>query len=307
MRETRLPHSRSAHAPRCCWRWPKLLILVAGCVGFAMIILFNSHASALPIEPQDGFLRIGFDAPESSEDFTRFTHTNETHAQLPCLFCHRREDNSTRPGLPGHTSCAGCHSQRFADAASPICTICHTNVETGAVKSFPNLKSFSVKFDHARHLTGASRTAATCATCHRPERRGVALSIPEGLSAHATCYQCHTTRAQSATGDDISSCSTCHSLGRYTRTPEWTRAYRVNFSHAKHGSQQELSCVDCHRVRAGMAQARQVTAPVPTEHHGSSLRAQTCMACHNNKRAFGGDDFSDCKRCHQGSSWHFNT
>jgi hypothetical protein len=29
------------------------------------------------------------------------------------------------------------------------------------------------------------------------------------------------------------------------------------------------------------------------------------MSCHNDKRAFGGDDFSDCKRCHQGPTFRF--
>jgi hypothetical protein len=29
------------------------------------------------------------------------------------------------------------------------------------------------------------------------------------------------------------------------------------------------------------------------------------MTCHNDKRAFGGDDFNDCTRCHRGDAWHF--
>jgi hypothetical protein len=29
------------------------------------------------------------------------------------------------------------------------------------------------------------------------------------------------------------------------------------------------------------------------------------MTCHNGKRAFGGDDFSACKRCHTGAAWRF--
>jgi hypothetical protein len=29
------------------------------------------------------------------------------------------------------------------------------------------------------------------------------------------------------------------------------------------------------------------------------------MSCHNGKRAFGGDDFSACKRCHSRETWHF--
>jgi hypothetical protein len=29
------------------------------------------------------------------------------------------------------------------------------------------------------------------------------------------------------------------------------------------------------------------------------------MSCHDGKRAFGGDDFSACKRCHTGTAWRF--
>jgi hypothetical protein len=29
------------------------------------------------------------------------------------------------------------------------------------------------------------------------------------------------------------------------------------------------------------------------------------MSCHDGKRAFGGDDFSACKRCHTGTRWRF--
>jgi hypothetical protein len=29
------------------------------------------------------------------------------------------------------------------------------------------------------------------------------------------------------------------------------------------------------------------------------------MTCHNGKRAFGGDDFTSCKRCHTGPAWRF--
>jgi hypothetical protein len=29
------------------------------------------------------------------------------------------------------------------------------------------------------------------------------------------------------------------------------------------------------------------------------------MTCHNGKRAFGGDDFTVCTRCHKGATWRF--
>ncbi len=233
-------------------------------------------------------------------DFSNFLHSNQNHARLPCLLCHRRENNSPRPSLPGgsgHLPCAGCHAPLFAGAPGPICNICHTDVTSGVLKPFPRLQSFRVKFDHARHLNMGS---VGCATCHRSARGGVALSIPKGLDAHTTCYRCHTATAKS--GDsDISSCGTCHELGGYARTPESARAFRVGFNHARH---KETTCKECHRVIAGVSQRRQVTSPQPLNHHATGKR-QSCMTCHDGKRAFGGDDFTTCKRCHTGSAWRF--
>jgi c(7)-type cytochrome triheme protein len=233
-------------------------------------------------------------------DYSKFQHGNQNHSRLPCLLCHRRESNSPRPQLPGasgHLPCAGCHAQQFSNSEGPICTICHTDVRSGAVKPFPRLKSFRMNFDHSRHL---SMGGIGCITCHRPARAGVALSIPSGFNAHSTCFRCHTPQAKSG-GRDISSCDTCHQLGGYARTPELAPAFRLGFSHAKH---QKATCNECHQVRAGMPQRRQVTAPEPLNHHATG-KGLSCMTCHNGKRAFGGDDFAVCKRCHTGTAWHF--
>jgi c(7)-type cytochrome triheme protein len=248
------------------------------------------------------FLSASKETQEPSGDFSKFLHSSPNHARMPCLLCHRRE-SSPRPSMPGaggHLPCAGCHAQQFANTESPICTICHTDVRTGAVKSFPQLKSFRVNFDHARHM---NRGGVSCATCHRPARGGVALSIPAGFNAHSTCYGCHTPRAQSG-GRDISSCGTCHSRGGYSRTPVTAAAFRMGFSHAKHGAAQKLNCNDCHSVRAGLPQRRQVTSPEPANHHASG-KTLSCQTCHDGKRAFGGDNFTVCKRCHTGTAWRF--
>ena len=233
-------------------------------------------------------------------DYSKFQHSTRNHARLPCLLCHRRDSNAPvprRPGASNHLPCAGCHAQQFSNAESPICTICHTDVKSGALKAFPRLQSFRMKFDHARHVNMGS---VTCATCHRPARAGVAMSIPTGFNAHTTCYRCHTSRAQSG-GRDISSCGTCHQLGGYSRTPQFAQAFRVGFSHAKH---EKTSCNECHQIRAGMPQRRQVTQPEPLNHHATG-RGQSCMTCHDGKRAFGDDDFTVCKRCHTGATWRF--
>jgi c(7)-type cytochrome triheme protein len=88
-------------------------------------------------------------------------------------------------------------------------------------------------------------------------------------------------------------------MERYVRASQTARAFRVGFSHAKHDRTEGLSCNECHRV-----QANRVSAPQPLNHHAAP-RAFSCMSCHNGKRAFGGDDFSVCKRCHTGARWQF--
>lgn len=286
--------------------WLSLVAVAAVCLGFALTLLLDSRASAsAPAENVPAGAAPGPAASaQGAADYSRFRHTNPQHARLPCLLCHRREDNSPRPvRSAGHTPCVGCHTQQFdAGPQSPICTICHADPGSAAVKPFPGLRSFNVRFDHARHARGAARPASNCAACHKPERRGTSLSIPTGFAAHTTCFQCHGPRAQVA-GRDISSCDTCHLVGGYRRTPEWAASYRVGFSHAEH-TRKNLSCGDCHRVRAGAPQGRQVTSPSPLQHHAGP-RSQSCMTCHNGRRAFGGDDFSSCKRCHEGNTWHF--
>jgi c(7)-type cytochrome triheme protein len=278
---------------------------VAGLVGatslivFGVITVFNLRAAESRPLPSVESNQEQMQFPEGL-DYGKFMHSSRNHSRLPCLLCHRRESNAPipkRPGGSGHLPCAGCHAQQFTNSDSPICTICHTDVKSGALKSFPRLQSFRMKFDHSLHLKMGN---VSCATCHRPSRGGVALSIPSGFNAHATCYRCHTPRAESS-GRDISSCGTCHQLGGYSRTPEFAQAFRVGFSHAKH---QKVNCSECHQARAGMPQRRQVTAPEPLNHHATG-RAQSCMTCHDGKRAFGGDDFTVCTRCHTGKAWHF--
>ena len=289
-------------------RWRRALslaVLCAGLVLFAAVMTFEYRTSARtaraggePATPAE----VSAAEPQGL-DFSKFGHTNPQHARLPCLLCHQRADNSPRPvRSAGHTPCSGCHTQQFNAGSGPICTICHANPPSAVVKPFPRLRSFNMVFDHAKHARGGASPVNSCAACHRPRGRGVALSIPAGFDAHSTCFRCHTPNARSG-GQAISSCNTCHRLGGYRRTPETAPAFRVNFSHVEH-TRKGLGCAECHTLRAGVGQGRQVTSPQPLMHHAGA-RAQSCMTCHNDRRAFGGDDFSDCKRCHEGNTWHF--
>jgi len=277
--------------------WILAIALIAAALS---LVIVNRRVSA---SPNPSHLLTAAEPQDQTIDFSKFYHTNANHARLPCLLCHRRENNGARPSLPGaggHLPCTGCHAKEFANSSSPVCTICHSNSQSGALKGFPSLKSFNMRFDHARH---SRMGQLSCSTCHRPSRGGAALTIPAGINAHVTCYQCHGPQAKS--GDrDISSCGTCHQLGGYSRTSTQAAAFKVGFSHARHGAAQRLSCTECHNVRAGMPQRRQVTAPFALNHHAPA-GAKSCATCHTGKRAFGGDDFSTCIKCHRGPQWRF--
>ena len=264
---------------------------------YSIAARFNASAADPTVSPSLDENAVLSAEPPQDKDYSRFTHGNEFHSRLPCLLCHRRDDNSPRMRFPGksdHLPCAGCHALQFSDPGSPICTICHTNAQAGAMKRFPPLRSFNARFNHSRH------SRVNCNTCHKPQGRGgVAKDIPSGSGAHVTCFQCHTNRSAFS----MSSCNVCHQPGRLSRTPETSRAFRIGFSHSRHAAE-GLACSSCHTVRAGAARGRQVSAPA-TAMHFASARAQSCASCHNSKRAFGTETFANCRKCHQGSSFSF--
>lgn len=285
-------------------RWCELVVFIVGCLAFGYVFSSCSktenkvevnQTEPLPANTSE-FSPVKVIDPNA--DFSKFQHSNPEHERFPCALCHERKDNSATPKLVGHMPCAGCHTAQFADNKNAICTICHTNTETGTVKAFPALKSFNVVFDHAKHLRQTN-----CATCHKPTRNGVAKSIPSGLNAHNSCFQCHSPEAKSGE-QDIASCNTCHQPGKFGgRTSEWARVYETTpFSHAGH----RLDCATCHNIKAGAGRGNQVTTSLVAAMHFAPKNAQSCASCHNNKKAFGGDDFSDCRRCHRGNNFKFS-
>lgn len=241
---------------------------------------------------------------DPSIDYSRFTHKNEAHANLPCLLCHKNDGPAPAkinfPGSSNHTPCIGCHVQHFEDPkGSRMCSICHTDPASGAMKQFPSLTSFDAKFDHAKHASQAN-----CATCHKSTQGGQGFSVPSRSNAHATCLQCHGSETAVATkmaenGNNIDSCNTCHEPGN--PGPVHAAAnYVGSFSHARHKG---MSCSQCHALRAGSGE-NQVSEPMMVFHKATG-KTQSCATCHNDKRAFGTADFANCNRCHKGNSFAF--
>ncbi len=246
----------------------------------------------------------------SPEDYSKFSHKSYSHSQKACTSCHQRVDNSVIPRWPGHKACTDCHLAQFVTPTLPMCAICHSSLSTGnpPVSAFPSKfnDGFNVKFDHAQHNRGDAKPSSGCAECHKNVlRRGVAMTIPAGLSSHNICYQCHTPGKTSG-GRDISTCGACHSASGYRRTSTNSIAFGVSFSHAEHGPKQRLSCEECHSLREGLPQTQQVSSPRATQHFPIG-RQLSCASCHNNKRAFGEADFDDCARCHSGTTFKFRS
>ena len=236
-------------------------------------------------------------------DYSKFLHSSQKHSSLGCNSCHQRNDNSPTPRFPGHSSCTNCHLGQFTTPAIPMCVICHTET-TGnrpPLKAFPTafIESFNVKFDHAQHMNGTAKPQAGCNGCHSGlVNRGFGLSIPANLNAHTTCYACHTPESKNGAGREIASCGVCHGESSYSPTNPNSRVFRFSFSHAKHGTKERLTCVDCHKVTAGLGQTKQVSSPAAVQHF-PTLRSTTCSNCHNGRRTFGGDlGFNSCRRCH---------
>lgn len=243
------------------------------------------------------------------EDYSKFLHSSDSHLRQACTACHARRDNSTTPTFPGHKACTGCHSVQFFTPIVPMCNICHSGLSGGnpPLRAFPTKfdEPFNVKFDHAQHDNGEARPSSGCASCHSASlRRGVAMTIPVGIAAHKNCYQCHTPGKTGSTGRDISNCDTCHASAPFRRTPTAAVAFNASFRHDEHGPRQRLNCSDCHSLKAGLPQSRQVTSP-RTAQHFPPARSFSCASCHNNKRAFGEKDYDDCARCHDGATFKF--
>src|SRR2546423_14938161 len=124
------PDSPAAKPPPRVRRW-LALVAVAGTGAALMLSTFSgSPAAALSTEPEAPLASTAFETSaeqNATGDHSKFPHTNQAHTRLPCLLCHRREDNSPQPKRSGHTPCAGCHVQQFAASSGPICAICHTS------------------------------------------------------------------------------------------------------------------------------------------------------------------------------------
>lgn len=268
-----------------------LIVFAASCIQQAERLPVMITASETPVP-----------VPErvSNKTFEAFSHLVAEHKQFECSSCHRREGSSLEMEFAGHDSCIGCHLNQFTNQEQVMCAICHKDLKSvpPTMQSFPTRfnEGFNMKFDHGDHDNGAGRPPEGCSSCHKSA--GAGKTIPIGFQAHNNCFSCHTAESK------IGSCTVCHALAPYNRTPQSRYVFRAIFRHDDHSARQGVSCDECHSVRPGAPQSQQVTNIVAQEHNGA---ANSCATCHNGSRAFSGNDplnFAACSRCHKGSGFN---
>jgi c(7)-type cytochrome triheme protein len=273
-----------------------LLILAALSVFVVSCIKQNADKTDVVITAKDRNLPTPVKISDKS--YNTFSHSVPEHKEINCDSCHKREANSLKLDYSGHDSCISCHLNEFTNPESGICTICHDDLQKvpATMKSFPIRfnEQFNMKFDHAAHSQGAGRPQAGCAACHQPQ--GAAQAIPVGINTHATCFTCHTPESK------IGSCNYCHETAPYRRTVSTRTIFKAVFSHTDHTFRQGVNCNECHTVKAGAPQSKQVSTPVAVQHFESG-GAVSCRTCHNDRRAFGEENFANCKRCHEGTGF----
>jgi len=140
---------------------------------------------------------------------------------------------------------------------------------------------------------------------------------------HASCLNCHRKQFFARERPQPRICSVCHvavtprdqarvpfpnppeAFDRTERARDFVSDFRVGFPHDKHLEVVGALVAPGHTTTAGGV--RFVTAsyrPAPRRAAEDS-DPKSCMVCHDDKRAFGGDDFKDCTRCHRGEAWRF--
>lgn len=227
---------------------------------------------------------------------SKFNHTSSKHGEIKCDQCHARRADAITPVMPGHRACIACHIKEFTSTGFGICANCHEGITAvkPKVTAFPERQSFGTEFSHKTHATYQSgERRAECSDCH--QIAGARATFP----AHRECYVCHKAPDQVKAGEKVggASCGECHTAtGDKTPPSVMSGAYKYRFTHQVHAQREGINCSECHSVLTGGAEA-QVALPALREHRGAGYKS--CGACHNGRRAFGGELVNNaCARCH---------
>ncbi|MBK8812315.1 MAG: cytochrome c3 family protein [Acidobacteria bacterium] len=215
-----------------------------------------------------------------------FNFDHAKHGKLDCNSCHNPQGGNAMSAINvamhagAANSCATCHNGSRAFGANNFsnCRQCHS--EMGGAKTV------GIKFSHASH------TKSNCSICHKPAGKTGNFVVPDGQSAHSTCFQCH---SPNKGGGSFTSgkCFTCHQIGGTNTISASSPVIPGNFAHTKHSF---MDCDSCHTSSNGVMSAPSVLM------HKAPKSGTNCATCHNNEMAFG-EDFTNCKRCHTGNTF----
>lgn len=213
------------------------------------------------------------------------------HDQRSCADCHGEAASKTDAHAP--CSDSGCHQPQFAEAASPICTICHNRTEPWLKLHLDprprSRRDFGIDFSHRAHGTeAAGKVTDDCGRCHRPEPSG--RFGPSRGHAACTGDGCHDHGQNPA----MSACDGCHRLGsaqlyeQRRRARSWS--VRQRFRHVGHLARPNgapVPCTSCHTDIADTESLRDIDPPAKL----------TCAGCHDGGEAFKLTGHT-CQRCH---------
>jgi len=237
---------------------------------------------------------VGAASFSAAQGKTKFDHAK--HNQLKCDQCHARKADAVKPVVPGHQACISCHIKEFTSTQFAICANCHQGITAvqPPVLAFPERQTFGVEFSHKTHAAYVSgEKRADCSSCHAVN--GARTTFP----GHRECYVCHKAPDQVKAGEKVggASCGECHTTSGDKKPPSATsKQYNYRFTHQVHWQREGISCSECHKVLPGES-AAQVSVPQLTAHRGAAFGS--CGACHNGRRAFGGELVNNaCIRCH---------
>lgn len=211
-----------------------------------------------------------------------FNFDHARHSRVACDNCHRPigGNKMSATTVSQHknlrNSCATCHNSKRAFGASRMadCRRCHSDI--------PASSNFGVRFGHDVHAKD------NCASCHKAGAAN--FSVPNGATAHNSCFQCHAPGKSAAAK---STCFSCHKIGGGIDIKPSRAVIPGNFAHAKH---EFLGCDSCHASSGG-----KMTMPTAAMHKAKG-GGTNCATCHDNQTAFG-EDFASCKRCHVGDKF----
>src|SRR6476620_9578166 len=86
------------NSPMTLRRWMQFAVFAAGLLIFGGALVFSAKDKEViennSVEPSEAAIE---QLNEAGQRFYRFQHTNPMHARLPCLLCHKRDDNSQTP------------------------------------------------------------------------------------------------------------------------------------------------------------------------------------------------------------------